>query len=91
VAEVQLRPEPEALALLIAPAGRSLGSAVAVELSRHVRIAGLVLFSPLDSVPLAASRLYPWAPLTLLATNRFDNHRWVAAERHRRSRCMSPR
>jgi uncharacterized protein len=57
----------------IVVAGRSLGSAVAVELARHVRVAGLVLLSPIDSVPLAASRLYPWAPVALLAANRFDS------------------
>jgi pimeloyl-ACP methyl ester carboxylesterase len=54
-------------------AGRSLGSAVAVELASHVESAGLLLLSPIDSVPLAGARLYPWVPVSLLATNRFDN------------------
>jgi uncharacterized protein len=54
-------------------AGQSLGSAVAVELATRVTSAGLALFSPLDSVPLAASRVYPWVPVHWLATNRFDS------------------
>ena len=59
-------------------AGRSLGSAVAVETALHVSTAGVVLFSPIDSVPLTAARLYPWAPVTWLATNQFDNDAKVA-------------
>lgn len=54
-------------------AGRSLGSAVAVELATRVPSAGLVLMSALDSVPDAASRLYRWAPVRLLASQRFDS------------------
>jgi pimeloyl-ACP methyl ester carboxylesterase len=53
-------------------AGRSLGSAVAVELSTRVPSAGLLLLSALDSVPAAAARFYPWAPVHLLASLRFD-------------------
>jgi len=54
-------------------AGRSLGSAVAVELATRVNVAGLVLFSPIDSVPLAGARLYPWFPVRRFARNQFDN------------------
>lgn len=54
-------------------AGRSLGSAVAVELSTRVDSAGVLLLSALDSVPAAASRFYPWAPVRLLASSRFDS------------------
>jgi fermentation-respiration switch protein FrsA (DUF1100 family) len=54
-------------------AGQSLGSAVAVELATRVASAGLVLFSPIDSVPRTAGRIYPWVPADLLATNRFDS------------------
>jgi pimeloyl-ACP methyl ester carboxylesterase len=53
-------------------AGRSLGSAVAVELSTRVPSAGLLLLSALDSVPAAAARFYPWAPVYWLASQRFD-------------------
>jgi hypothetical protein len=55
-------------------AGQSLGSAVAVELATRVGSAGAVLFSPIDSVPLTASRVYPWVPAHLLARNRFDSN-----------------
>ncbi|MGE0592434.1 MAG: alpha/beta hydrolase [Vicinamibacterales bacterium] len=54
-------------------AGQSLGSAVAVEVAIRRPSAGLVLFSPLDSVPRAAERIYPWAPVEFLARNRFDS------------------
>lgn len=53
-------------------AGRSLGSAVAVELATQVPSAGLLVLSALDSVPGAAARLYPWAPVRWLASQRFD-------------------
>ena len=54
-------------------AGRSLGSAVAVELATRVDSAGLLLFSAIDSVPAVAQRLYPWAPVRWLARHRFDS------------------
>jgi uncharacterized protein len=54
-------------------AGRSLGSAVAVELATRVPSGGLLLLSAIDSVPATASRLYFWAPVSLLASQRFDS------------------
>ena len=39
----------------------------------RVEAAGLLLFGPIDSVPLVAARLYPWAPVRLLVSYRFDN------------------
>ncbi len=59
-------------------AGRSLGSAVAVELATHVPSAGALLLSPIASVPDTAAWLYPWAPVRLLAANRFDSAAKVA-------------
>ena len=53
-------------------AGRSLGAAVAVDLATRVDAAGLLLFAPIDSVPRAAARFYPFVPAWLLAANRFD-------------------
>ena len=53
-------------------AGRSLGAAVAVDLATRVDAAGLLLFAPIDSVPDAAARVYPFAPVRLLARHRFD-------------------
>jgi pimeloyl-ACP methyl ester carboxylesterase len=54
-------------------AGRSLGSAVAVDLAARVPSAGLLLLSAIDSVPATAARLYRWAPVHLLASYRFDS------------------
>lgn len=52
--------------------GRSLGAAVAVELATHVDSAGLLLLAPIDSVPAVGARLFPWAPVRLLARHQFD-------------------
>jgi pimeloyl-ACP methyl ester carboxylesterase len=65
----QLGVEPGRIIL----AGRSLGSAVAVELATRVHAGGLLLVSAIDSVPATGSRLYPWAPVSLLASQRFDS------------------
>jgi pimeloyl-ACP methyl ester carboxylesterase len=54
-------------------AGRSLGSSVAVDLATRVDAAGLLLFSPIDSVPSVGARLYPWAPVRWLARYSFNN------------------
>jgi pimeloyl-ACP methyl ester carboxylesterase len=54
-------------------AGRSLGSAVAVELATRVPAGGLLLLSPIESVPDTAALLYPWAPVRLLASHVFDS------------------
>jgi len=65
----QLDVAPERIIL----AGRSLGSAVAVELATRVPSGGLLLFSAIDSVPATGSRLYFWAPVSLLTSQRFDS------------------
>jgi pimeloyl-ACP methyl ester carboxylesterase len=54
-------------------AGRSLGSAVAIELATRVPSGGLLLLSAIDSVPATASRFYFWAPVSLLTSQRFDS------------------
>lgn len=54
-------------------AGRSLGSAVAVELATRVPSGGLLLLSAIDSVPATASRFTPWAPVHWIASQRFDS------------------
>jgi pimeloyl-ACP methyl ester carboxylesterase len=54
-------------------AGRSLGSAVAIELATRVPSGGLLLLSAIDSVPATASRFYFWAPVRLLASQQFDS------------------
>ena len=54
-------------------AGRSLGTTIAVDLATRVDAAGLILFSPIDSVPATAARLYPWATTRTLSSYRFDS------------------
>jgi hypothetical protein len=54
-------------------AGRSLGSAVAVELATRVDAAGLLLFAAIDSVPRTAARLFPYVPAAFLTRNQFDS------------------
>jgi len=54
-------------------AGRSLGSAVAVDLATRLPAAGLLLFAPIDSVPAVGARVYPWAPVRLLGSYEFDS------------------
>jgi pimeloyl-ACP methyl ester carboxylesterase len=63
------RAEPARIIL----AGRSLGSAVAVDLATRLPAAGLLLFAPIDSVPAVAARVYPWAPVRLLGSYHFDS------------------
>lgn len=53
-------------------AGRSLGSAVAVDLATRADVAGLVLFAPIDSLPQAGARAFPFAPIRWLASHQFD-------------------
>jgi pimeloyl-ACP methyl ester carboxylesterase len=60
-------------------AGRSLGASVAVELATRVEVGGVLLFSPIDSVPDVAARLYPWAPVRRLARYQFDNRSKASA------------
>lgn len=60
-------------AMRVILAGRSLGSAVAVDLATRVPAAGLLLFAPIDSVPAVAARVYPWAPVRLLGRYGFDS------------------
>ena len=65
----ELAVEPQRIIL----AGRSLGSAVAVDLATRVPSGGLLLLSAIDSVPAVASRMYFWAPVRLLASQQFDS------------------
>lgn len=60
-------------------AGRSLGSAVAVELATRVDAAGVLMFSAIDSVPRTAARLFPYVPAAFLTRNHFDTFAKVHA------------
>ena len=56
----------------IVAAGRSLGSAVAVELALRRPLRALILLTPFTSIPDVGASLYPWAPVRLLCRDRFD-------------------
>jgi pimeloyl-ACP methyl ester carboxylesterase len=60
-------------------AGRSLGSAVAIELATRVDAAGVLLFAAIDSVPLTAARLFPYVPTSYLTHYHFDSHARIQA------------
>jgi fermentation-respiration switch protein FrsA (DUF1100 family) len=53
--------------------GRSLGGAVAVDLAAKNGARGLILQNTFTSLPDAAARLYPWAPVRLLMKNRYES------------------
>jgi fermentation-respiration switch protein FrsA (DUF1100 family) len=60
---------PENIVLM----GRSLGGGVAVDLAARHGARGLVVQNTFTSLPDAAGRLYPWAPVRLLMRNRYDS------------------
>ena len=53
--------------------GRSLGSAVAVQLAAHRPVAGAILVAPFDSMNAVAKRYYPYLPVDLMLKHRFDS------------------
>ncbi len=57
--------------------GRSLGSGVAVKVASERPVARLVLVTPFDSLADAAAAAYPWLPVRLLMTDRFDSWRYA--------------
>jgi len=59
--------------------GRSLGSGPATQLATEVRPAGLVLESPMTSIPAMARVAYPYLPVSFLARTQFDNLRKITS------------
>jgi pimeloyl-ACP methyl ester carboxylesterase len=53
--------------------GRSLGTGVAVSLASVRKVRGLILISPYDSLLSVAEELYPFLPVSLLLTHRFES------------------
>ncbi len=64
----KLKVNPQSVIL----AGRSLGCAVALNLSGEAQAAGLALETPFTSVPDMAAHYYPWLPLRFFMRSRFD-------------------
>jgi hypothetical protein len=59
--------------------GRSLGSAVAIELATHEPPKGLIAESCFSSMPDVGARVYPWLPVRLMSRIRYDSMPRVAA------------
>jgi hypothetical protein len=57
--------------------GRSLGSAVAAELARHVPPAGLILESAFTSIPDLGQQLYPFLPVRLLSRIKYPTKTYL--------------
>lgn len=53
--------------------GESLGTGVAVQLAREKPTLGVILDSPFTSVAERAADFYPWLPVRLLMTDRYDS------------------
>jgi len=64
----QIKIPPDSVIL----AGRSLGCAVAAQLSAEVQAGGLALETPFTNISDMAAYYYPWLPLRWLAHSRFD-------------------
>lgn len=53
--------------------GRSLGSGVAVQVAREIKVTRLVLVTPYDSIRAVAQGLYPYVPVSCLLKDPFDS------------------
>ncbi len=53
--------------------GRSIGAAVAVELATRRAPAGLILESPMTSIPAMARAIFPWLPVGSLLSTKYDS------------------
>ncbi len=53
--------------------GRSLGSGVAVYLTAHRPVKGVILVSPYDSMTRVTQRIFPYVPVTLLLKHPFNS------------------
>jgi len=65
----------------VAVIGRSLGSGVAAYLAAHRPVERLVLLTPFDSLVNVAGSHYPWLPVNLLMTERYESIRWLRGYR----------
>jgi len=59
--------------------GTSLGTGVAVDLASHVRAGALVLIGPYTSVVDVGKLRYPYLPISLLASDRFESDKKIGA------------
>lgn len=59
--------------------GESLGSGVATKMATEFKVAAVVLEAPYTSVADVAGRRFPWVPVDLLLSDRFDSIDRIAA------------
>ena len=59
--------------------GRSLGTGVAVRLASEAPASRLILVTPYDSIVDIGASLYPWAPVKLLALDRYESGKYAPA------------
>lgn len=52
--------------------GESLGGAVAAELATRFQLGGIILQSSFTSVPALGAELFPWLPIKLISTIKYD-------------------
>ena len=53
--------------------GWSLGAGVAIDLASRRPVAAVAIFNPFTSIPDMAAKVFPWLPVRLLVSYRFDN------------------
>jgi hypothetical protein len=53
--------------------GHSLGADIATELALHVQAAGVIVEGAFTSVPDIGAEIYPWVPVRLISSQRFEN------------------
>ena len=58
--------------------GASLGTGVAVQMASEYHAGGIVLQSPYASIPDIGADRYPWLPVRLLASDRFESLRKIS-------------
>ena len=60
--------------------GRSLGSGVASYNSKKEGVQGLILVTPYDSIEAVAKGQFPFLPVKLLLTEKFESYKYVNPE-----------
>jgi len=61
--------------------GMSIGSGVAVDLANHNRAGAIALITPYTSLVAVGKLRYPWIPISLLASDRFESDKKIGAVR----------
>lgn len=59
--------------------GESLGSGIAVRIAAELPVAGIILDAPYTSIVDLAARAYPFVPVRLFLTDRYQSRRYIGA------------